>query len=195
LQFSITNFRHPLSFWEDANIDTGEGKNSKSGTGWLYCPFDRGHDRINFKEVTRYFYEDKSSPIVRGANFYDGTPRLLFHKRVFDELSKQNITGWTFNQVHVRYLDGTITEDFGELWVTGFGGVAPGSIGHVPLFKCRGCGLRRCAPGFRFGEMDKNLDWDGSDIFLTWPLHTKIFCSERVQKIFSAMGNNVYFQS
>jgi hypothetical protein len=188
--------RYPRSnggmLYEDSSVDTGEGAASSAPDSMIRCPIESKHDRATVKYVNRFFYESVSERVGDSA-VYNGGGRILLHKDIFDLFKREGIVGYEFNQAYIKFVDGSFNENFGELWATGFGGVAPSTIGHLPIFKCRGCGLRYRELDFKFNEMDRHLEWDGSDFFLTWPESSFIFCTENARRILRKFTNNIEF--
>jgi len=130
---------------------------------------------------------------------------FVFTRRVFTALKEEGLTGWLMNPAIVAFADGSVSEDFGELWVNGFGGVAQPSTGHKLLWRCRGCGqcenqgavdfMNRAAMtsqrgffieprgGFDFGAAVRQARWDGSDFFIVWPCLGRPICTDSAKGV------------
>ncbi|WP_442753677.1 hypothetical protein ACNHKD_11770 [Methylocystis sp. JAN1] len=174
------------------------------------CPLDPHHGILARRWGPAKFREEPKlegmSPLDRSQDAFS-TPRssFVFTRRVFAALEEAKLTGWLMNPATVSFADGTVSTDFGELWINGFGGVAPLSTGCKLLWRCRGCGLseyqgavdfmkraefiRRTGVfveargGFDFGQAIKQARWDGSDFFIIWPLMNFPICTDRAKVV------------
>lgn len=66
-----------------------------------------------------------------------------------------------------------------ELVVTGWGGLAGPESGIVLSKRCSTCGLLRYTACTNPERLIRESEWDGSDLFIVWPLPKFIFVSER----------------
>lgn len=66
---------------------------------------------------------------------------------------------------------------------TGWGGVAPPESGVALQYRCEFCGHLRYSPLTHPERLFDRTQWDGSDIFMIWPLPMFIFVSPRAAKI------------
>jgi hypothetical protein len=168
--------------WRDPNFVTGDGIKFAESGGWITCPIEPKHNRPAIRYFgPRHYYESPSERVEKGLQIYYAYPDVLIHRKLRDAMQEAGLTGWLFNQAYVRFRSGEISEEFGELWVSGFGGIAPLEVGNELLWVCRGCGLRKYGNTFRFSELESNLEWDRSDFFIVWPLPYYYFCSKRVE--------------
>ncbi|WP_457796729.1 hypothetical protein [Methylocystis sp. S23] len=152
------------------------------------CPLDPNHGVLARRWGPAMFREEPElegmSPLDRSQDAF-ATPRssFVFTRRVFEALEEAGLTGWTMNPATVSFADGTVSNDFGELWINGFGGVAQPSAGCKLLWRCRGCGQREYQDGIIRGEAVRQARWDGSDFFIVWPLVNYPICTDRAKDI------------
>jgi len=173
------------------------------------CPLNADHGFAVRRWAPAKFREGPElewAPFDRNLDAFS-TPRssLVFTRCVFAALEEAGLTGWLMNPATVSFTDGTVSTDYGELWIDGFGGVAPPSTGCKLLWRCRGCGLseyqggsdfmkraelvRRSGAyveakgGFDFGAAIEQANWDGSDFFIIWPLMNFPICTDRARNV------------
>jgi hypothetical protein len=170
--------------WRDPNFRTGDGIDFAKTGGWISCPMEEKHNRPSIRYFgPRYYYEDPSELVERGAQIYYAYPDILIHHKLRDRMQEAGLTGWQFNQAYVRFANDEVSEDFGEFWVSGFGGIAPPEMGNRLLWVCRGCGMRKYDNTIRFSELNHSIKWDGSDFFIVWPFPYYYFCSPKAQEV------------
>lgn len=107
--------------------------------------------------------------------------RLLFHE--------EGITGFEVKPVKARFEHNNRTLPvLWELVVTGWAGVAPPESG-ITLDKensCSVCGYLNYTSASDYSKLIRPDQWDGSDIFIVWPLPRFIFVTDRVRKLIEA---------
>lgn len=152
------------------------------------CPLDPGHGFAVRRWRPAKFREEPASDVEpqldRNLDAYS-TPRgsLVFKRGVFAALEEAELTGWLMNPATVSFANGTVSYDFGELWINGFGGVAGSSAGCRLQWRCRACGQRSYQDGIIRGEAVQQARWDGSDFFIIWPFLNFPICTDRAKEI------------
>src|SRR5207244_4348579 len=75
---------------------------------------------------------------------------------------------------------------FRELVVTGWGGVAPKSSGVRLIESCSNCGLLTYSRVLEWTNLFDERQWDGSEIFIIWPLPRYIMVTNRVASLINS---------
>ena len=106
---------------------------------------------------------------------------LLVSREIADAFLAEGFSGMKARPV--EYYSTTETpfgRDSCELYATGWGGVAPPESGIHVVEECSACDHKVFA-GYSSPEKVFNIDgWDGSDVFITWPLPRYIMVTARV---------------
>jgi hypothetical protein len=109
---------------------------------------------------------------------------LLVSQRALDIFDKHRVTGFEAKPVKVSY-DGNSQEqppELFELMVVGWGGVAAAAARPKLVSWCPHCHHKR----YTIAEPSRLIDaaqWDGSDLFMVWPLPRYRFVSDRLADI------------
>ena len=177
------------SFWEDDEIDNPDYDHP------VVCKLDPLHSRRQMNYGTkRYFYEDEDARINRSYDLYEGSPFYLLARRpVIDAMRAVGLTGWVAQNVAVRYLNGDRSDDFFEIWPTGFGGIAPAAIGNIGLWHCPSCQKTKYRGNLEFSKIEPYLHHDGSDFFVTWPLTSRVLCTPRARATLKKFKSKLKF--
>ena len=109
---------------------------------------------------------------------------LLVSSRVLDLFEKYCITGFEVRPAKISYAKAINVPppDMFELVVTGWGGFASPAAGVTLVKWCPACAHKILA----IEEPSRLIDpasWDGSDLFIVWPLPGYRFCSSRLASI------------
>lgn len=110
--------------------------------------------------------------------------------RVKAVMVESAISGVAFREVETFTTAGDrfATHELYELVVTGWGGMAPASSGVTVIEECPFCRRRVFS---RFTDPGRMFDlerWDGTDIFLIWPLPKFIFAMGSVRDLLARNG-------
>jgi hypothetical protein len=147
----------------------------------ITCPSDDGHlragrrlgdlrvtvDPAGFKDVTWTWSHD-----------------MLASERLLDVFLKHRITGFEIRPVTVSYSERSPAKRpaMHELIITGWGGMASTAAKLTVAESCPVCNYTTYA----IAEPSRLIDlaaWDGSDLFIVWPLPRFPFASERLANI------------
>jgi hypothetical protein len=142
------------------------------------CPLDSGHSRPG----------RRSSPLnvvlpSRPGDFiWTWMSECLVQDRVVDLFEQDRVSGYALSEGEASFKKPSRLPPprLRELLVRGWGGLAPSSSGVKLLESCPGCGHRVYST---FSSPSKLIDpsaWDGSDVFMVWPLPRFIFVTTRV---------------
>ncbi len=175
--FEITDVSAPLASGVEGKIQSEP---------MIECPANPSHRRggrsipplhiaINLSEHPDFLWTVYSDCIVS--------------HRVVELLAKENIHSYMTRPV-VLYDNKSRVQiqdpPYQELVVTGWGGIAPEESGVKLVTKCEHCKLLRYS-GYTHPEKLVDLQqWDGSDIFLVWPMPRFRFVTKRIKTLFEA---------
>jgi len=115
----------------------------------------------------------------------------LIHEKLIAELHAMGATGYRLKPGSVRFRDGSVSNEYRELVVTGWGGVASPESGLKPVERCLDCHYVRY--GF-LPQPEKLMDWSqwtGEDFFVIWPIGT-MFITGRVADLLGRLKTRSY---
>lgn len=150
----------------------------------IECPLIPGHKRSRRIEKL-----DLVIPCSDPPDFiFDWMSDCLLQSSVLRVLKQNQITGF-----ETRPARGTIKKtgasvDVAELVVTGWGGIADERSGIREIEHCPGCGLVRYSGVSDPTHILNPANWDGSDIFMVWPLPLCRFVTERFVQLVRDSG-------
>jgi len=147
----------------------------------IICPTDDDHRRAGDRLADL-------SVLVHPSGVKDFTwswlSDLLVSHKVLDIFERNQVTGFETKPVKVVYPDKIKARPphLFELLVTGWGGLAAPAAGVSLVEWCPACGYK----SYSIAEPSRAIDptaWDGSDLFMVWPLPRYRFASERLARI------------
>jgi hypothetical protein len=147
----------------------------------IICPAHDGHKRAGNRLAD-------ISVLVHPSGAKDFTwtwySEVLMSERVVDIFEKNHVTGFETRPAKVAYPSQIKARPphFFELVVTGWGGLAAPAAGLSLVKSCPACGHKR----YIIAEPSRTIDagaWDGSDLFIVWPLPRYPFASDRLASI------------
>lgn len=110
----------------------------------------------------------------------------LLRHAVIEQLEVHGCTGFAIDEVICNNASETYRwsgNPYKQFYPTGWGGIAPEECGIVEIVRTTCCGHLRYS-GLRRSELlFDSAQWDGSDVFMIWPLPKFIFVTEKVAKI------------
>ncbi len=106
--------------------------------------------------------------------------------RIVERFRASQISGVSFDEIEAYTSTGVqVAQELYELRVEGWGGMALRESGVRLLKECPFC-KRRVFTGYNNAAKLFNFDeWDGSDVFMTWPLPRNIIVTGRVHDLLS----------
>lgn len=146
----------------------------------IICPEHKGHMRGG-KRVGNLFVDIKSK---KQADIYmTSYSEWLLSDKVVDVFRKYDITGYELKPVEVCNVE--LPYKLWEMVVTGWAGVAPEKSGIKlkPEECCQYCNKLRYTGLINPEYLIDENQWDGSDIFMVWPLPKFVFITEKVVNI------------
>ena len=154
----------------------------------IACPTHQGHRRAG-RRVSQLAI---TLPDAEIADFvWTWAGELLVAEHVVSGLLSARITGFDVHPVSVRLRrTGVTPPEVFELRVTGWGGVAPSESGVVldRTKSCADCGLLIYTAFTDPAKLVSESRWDGSDVFLVWPLPKYVFVTKRVVELIKTKG-------
>jgi hypothetical protein len=147
----------------------------------IVCPADEGHRRGG-KRIGAL------SVVVHPSRIDDFTFAwaidILVSQKIVDLFEKYRVTGFKAERAKVSFPKGIKGKppDLFELVVIGWGGFAAPAAGVKLVKSCPACGHKV----YSVAEPSRFIDataWDGSDLFIVWPLPGFRFISDRLAGI------------
>lgn len=156
----------------------------------VYCPLNPGHQRSSgrLNELTIILKSPRIGDII-----WTWLSECIVTERIAELFDKERVTGFELFPVRVsRILHGdrdlSHLPRLWELQLRGWGGVASPESGIHLVESCEGCGQLYYSS---FKDPSRLIDidqWDGSDIFMVWPLPRYIFVTDRVRILVEKAG-------
>ena len=118
--------------------------------------------------------------------------RPLIHEKLIEELEAMGATGYRLKPGSVRFQDGSVSNEYRELVVTGWAGVASPDSGLKPIERCLDCHYVKYGP---LPHPEKLMDcsqWTGEDFFTIWPLLGGVFINGRVGVLLRRLNTRSY---
>jgi hypothetical protein len=103
----------------------------------------------------------------------------LVHEQLAEAFHRRGITGFTLRPATLRFRDGFLSNDYSELVVTGWAGVARPESGIRVLKSCPACRWKTYSV---LKNAEQLIDWDHwtkDDCFIVWPLPSSPWCNPR----------------
>jgi hypothetical protein len=152
--------------------------------GTIRCPVNSGHQRPGRRRA------NLSVVLPRGEvhDFvWTWIGECLVQSEAVELFRSAGITGFQAQAVAARF-EGEASKavpNLLEIVVTGWAGVAPPQSGvHlIEAESCQACGLLVYSAFTNASLLIDTHQWDGSDIFMVWPLPRYIFVTDRVANV------------
>ncbi|PYV84977.1 MAG: hypothetical protein DMG93_02985 [Acidobacteria bacterium] len=107
----------------------------------------------------------------------------LIHKSLLLEFERSGFSGYRLRPASVRFRDGYVSEDYQELIVTGWAGVARLQSGIRIVKNCPACHWKKYSG---ITDVENLIDWSqwtGEDFFIVWPMPGFMLITERVAEL------------
>jgi hypothetical protein len=147
----------------------------------ITCPSDNGHLRAG-----RRLGDLRATIDPAGVKDFTWTwsHDILASERLLDVFLKHRITGYEIRPATVTYSKRGPAKPpaLHELIITGWGGMASSAAALTVVELCPACNYKTYA----IAEPSRLIDpaaWDGSDLFIVWPLPLYRFASNRLANI------------
>ena len=170
------------TFWWIQTTRTANRAITKGKYERFTCSADRDHTFLT-QRIGELSVELPSRPL---ADFeWTWFSDIFVTQRAVDILSRNNVTGFEtrplMKATYTRRSKGELPQLF-ELAVTGWGGIAAPAAGVELVEFCPTC-RRRVYTIADPGRLIDPAVWDGSDLFMVWPLPRYRFASDRFAEI------------
>jgi hypothetical protein len=147
----------------------------------IICPADPGHQRAGKRLGNLSVVLD---PLGVRDFTWTWLSDILISPKVLNLFKKYRVTGFEAARAKTAYPEGIKDPppDLFELVVTGWGGWAAPAAGVTLACSCSACGDK----DYLIAEPSRLIDaaaWDGSDLFIVWPLPGYRFASSRLANI------------
>lgn len=177
----------PFWHFSKPNRDTQSADYDGMSLEPIVCPNNPGHQRGGKRTTDLKIVLRQSN----GEDFvwFDYTGECVIQDHVLQVFRDNNVTGFEVKPVKARFaLTSAIPPQMWELVVTGWAGVAPPESG-ISLNKeksCPVCGSLHYTSATDNSHLIKREQWDGSDVFMVWPLCRYIFIADRLRRLVEA---------
>jgi len=143
------------------------------------CPVDPDHQRSG-RRLTDLSLELPGRIVDDFVWTWYG--ECLVQDSVVEVFKALKLTGYELRPIRARHKasSGANSPTLWELVVTGWGGVAPRASGVKIIEECEGCGHRVYSAPSAPEKLLDHASYDGSDLFMIWPLPRFILVRERV---------------
>jgi Protein of unknown function (Gmx_para_CXXCG) len=147
--------------------------------GKYSCPADSGHNSAGARLGDLYLLSP-TPPLLDVDWTWDS--ECVVRDDILRAFTAERFTGFQARPVHIRkqLSDDKTVPLLWEIQVSGWAGMARPESGIRRIERCAICG-RQTYTGF--SDPDLLVDetqWDGSDLFMVWPMPRYIFVTERV---------------
>ncbi|MEM9645845.1 MAG: hypothetical protein AAF989_12715 [Planctomycetota bacterium] len=159
------------------------------------CEVDGKSQKLECRGGLRhaFFYQQPCKIVVKKKAFGDvliagGIPSSLFiSDELLDVFREAEITGFEVAEADVRipFPHEPSQAKFWQVIVTGWGGIANPASGIVELDR-ETYGTHKYAPCTDVRMMLDPEQYDGTDLFLVWPLPYKVWVSPRLSKLLAS---------
>jgi hypothetical protein len=149
--------------------------------GTIFCPLNPGHQRADVRRsALRVRVAGAAGDIV-----WTWMTECLFSEKLIDLVQSKHLTGLTFRAATVLAPSGKpLAQNYKEVTVTGWAGMALAESGIRLEESCPGCGYLHYSCFTDPRKLIRDDQWDGSDFFIVWPLPRFIFVSPKVEDLF-----------
>jgi hypothetical protein len=147
----------------------------------IKCPTNPGHQRSGKRLTPLSVY----LPRHYGQDFiWTWQSDCLISRRALDVFVKCNLTGFEAKPAITRFNNSRVkTPEFSELRPIGWGGIALPSSGVELIDFCESCGSTDYSALTHPECLIDQTQWDGSDLFIVWPMPRFILISDRAREV------------
>jgi hypothetical protein len=153
------------------------GEEGQKQTESRPCPITREHSDGRRRLGDLFFQLNHNS---QDEMIIWGMFGCVIHQDVLAAFKKEGFTGYRLRPATVRFPDGTISQRYRELIVTGWAGIARPESGIRIMKSCPACHYKRYSG---ITDFENLIDWDqwtGEDFFILWPMPALMLITERV---------------
>jgi len=150
----------------------------------IYCEVKPGHQRST-NEIEKLSVELPQEALTLEMS-WTWMSDCLIGRYVSSLLFSSGVTGFQTRPVEITVKGKPVDHDLEELVPIGWGGIAAQKSGVKLLESCPSCGYLRYSGVKNWTDLIDLSQWDGSDIFLVWPLPKYILITDKVRRILEA---------
>jgi hypothetical protein len=107
----------------------------------------------------------------------------LAPESLVSEFNAMGLTGYRLKPASVRFRDGRLSEEYRELVVVGWAGIASAESGIQVVRTCASCLYKEYSGLVDVGKLIDWSQWTGDDFFTVWPLTSYILITPRVAEL------------
>ena len=159
------------------------------------CTLDPEHNRAKRNWDISAFSEapPPNKKLVLADALYSANHGCFLLKRyVVAAMAEAGLTGWLSTPASIRLRDGRVIDEYHEMRVAGFAGIAPPASGCKIAWRCSACGHREYAPGFRRDRAAASIAVPDRDFWVIWPNSRMIYCSKRARDMLERFDTNIF---
>jgi hypothetical protein len=150
----------------------------------IECPLNPGHRTSRRREKL-----DLAIPCSKPPDFiFDWMSDCVIQSSVLKVLTENKVTGFSTRAARAAIEKTGAILDVAELIVTGWGGIADERSGIREKERCTGCGHIRYTEISDLKHIVNPTTWDGSDIFMVWPMPKYRFVTQRFVEVVRNAG-------
>jgi hypothetical protein len=116
----------------------------------------------------------------------------VVHASLLAEFAARGFTGYRLRPAAVRFRDGYLSQDYQELCVTGWAGLARPESGIRLLEDCPGCSYRKYSGLEDASRLIDWSQWTGADFFIVWPMPGYLLITRRVADLLASLAVKSY---
>jgi hypothetical protein len=168
-----------------------EDKLGPAGADWTVCPAAPGHRRavtppgdehLDATANVRVVHDKRDQTVIWT---WPPWPFVVVHDRLAESLKSEGFSGYSLRPATVRFRDGSLSDEYKRLLVTGWGGMARPESGIRLKHACPGCLYKSYTTLSDASELIDKNQWTGEDMFVVWPMPGFIFITGRVAEFLS----------
>jgi hypothetical protein len=150
----------------------------------IFCDLKSGHQRSANKidKLAVEFPQESLGLDISWTWMSD----CLIGRYLSNILVSSGVTGFRTRSIEITVSGKAVDHDLEELMPIGWGGIANRKSGVELLESCPACGYLRYSGVTDWSNLVDSSEWDGSDIFMVWPLPKYILITEKVRHILEA---------
>jgi hypothetical protein len=175
-------------FWKLASPASNEKRASwteETHFAGATCPANPGHRSPGPRATALSVYLPGNSAADLDDFIWTWYSECILHERTLELFQKEKITGFEVKPVTARFK-ARPNEPVPPLWelvVTGWAGIATPESGISLDLSCPACGRLHYSNYTNPEVLFNPAQWDGSDVFMIWPLPRYVFISDRVAQL------------
>ncbi|AEU38508.1 hypothetical protein [Granulicella mallensis] len=160
--------------------------NKSTDLASVICPVDPGHQRAGARLTELNVNFAKAA--LKNDFIWSWYSECLVRKDVAAALNSMGLTGLSTRPAVVTSGKQIYTDEYVEFFATGWGGIAAPESGVHLTYECSACGMLKYSGVKDWTKLVDWSQWDGSDIFMVWPLPSYIFTKFDTAQILKDSG-------